>query len=63
MGSDGAAGLLQMRQAGARTLGQNERSCLVYGMPKVAMQMGAVEQEVPLSRLAEQLLEACSVAR
>jgi len=61
MGSDGAAGLLRMRQAGARTLGQDEKSCLIYGMPNVAKQMGAVELEVPLSRLAAQLLEICSV--
>jgi two-component system chemotaxis response regulator CheB len=63
MGNDGAAGLLQMRNAGARTLGQDEKSCLIYGMPRVAWQMGAVETEVPLSRLAEQVLEACAVQR
>jgi two-component system chemotaxis response regulator CheB len=62
MGSDGAAGLLQMREAGARTLGQDEKSCLIYGMPRMAMQMGAVEHEVSLSRLPEQILEACSVS-
>jgi two-component system chemotaxis response regulator CheB len=63
MGNDGAAGLLQMRRAGARTLGQDEKSCLIYGMPRVARQMGAVEAEIPLSRLAEQVLEACAVPR
>jgi two-component system chemotaxis response regulator CheB len=42
MGADGAQGLLAMRKAGARTLGQNEATCVVYGMPKVADQIGAV---------------------
>lgn len=55
MGSDGAAGLLRMRNAGARTLGQDETSCLIYGMPRVAKQMGAVEEEFPLDRLAQLL--------
>jgi two-component system chemotaxis response regulator CheB len=52
MGDDGARGLLAMRHAGARTLGQDEATCVVYGMPKVAVEMGAVEQVMPLLRLA-----------
>ena len=44
MGRDGAAGLLKMRHAGARTFGQNEKTCVVYGMPRVAYELGAVEQ-------------------
>lgn len=56
MGRDGAAGLLEMRHAGARTLGQSESTCVIYGMPKAAMQMGAVEAEYPLDRLAEELV-------
>jgi two-component system chemotaxis response regulator CheB len=56
MGRDGAAGLLAMRQAGARTLGQSEASCVIYGMPKAAMQAGAVEIELPLDRLAEEIV-------
>lgn len=56
MGRDGADGLLAMRRAGARTLGQDEASCLIYGMPKAAMQAGAVERELPLSRLAQAIL-------
>ena len=43
MGGDGAEGLLKMRQAGARTIGQDESTCVVYGMPKVAYDIGAVE--------------------
>ncbi len=56
MGRDGAAGLLEMRRAGARTLGQSEASCVIYGMPKAAMQAGAVEQELPLERMAEHIV-------
>lgn len=49
MGGDGAKGLLAMRQAGARTIGQDESTCVVYGMPKVAYDMGAVEYQEKLS--------------
>lgn len=57
MGSDGARGLLAMRNAGARTLGQDEASCVVYGMPKVAYELGGVEKQLPLSRVANGILE------
>lgn len=56
MGRDGAAGLLEMHRTGARTLGQTEASCVVYGMPKAAMQAGAVEAEFPLDRIAEEIV-------
>ncbi|OYW10225.1 MAG: chemotaxis response regulator protein-glutamate methylesterase [Rhodospirillales bacterium 12-71-4] len=56
MGRDGASGLLEMRRAGARTLGQSEASCVIYGMPKAAMQAGAVEAEMPLDRLTEEIV-------
>jgi two-component system chemotaxis response regulator CheB len=56
MGDDGARGLLAMRSAGARTLAQDEATCVVYGMPKVAVEMGAVEQVLPLLRLAPSAL-------
>lgn len=52
MGDDGARGLLAMRQAGARTLAQDEESCVVFGMPKVAVELGAAGEVLPLSRLA-----------
>ena len=45
MGGDGAKGLLAMRRAGARTIGQDESTCVVYGMPKVAYDLGAVLYE------------------
>lgn len=57
MGRDGAAGLLKMRHAGARTLGQNEKTCVVYGMPRVAHELGAVEQQLPLSAIGEEILK------
>ena len=52
MGSDGAKGLLAMKNAGARTIGQEESSCVVYGMPKVAYELGAVEYQEKLSDIA-----------
>lgn len=63
MGNDGAAGLLEMRQAGARTFGQNEATSLVYGMPKVAFSVGAVEQQLPLGRIADAVLSASNCAK
>lgn len=57
MGADGAAGLLAMRQAGARTLAQDEASSVVYGMPREALSLGAVEEVVPIDRLAGRLLD------
>ena len=51
MGRDGAQGLMAMRQAGARTLGQDESSCVVYGMPRAAFELGAVERQLPLEKL------------
>lgn len=56
MGDDGAAGLLAMRQAGARTLAQDEASCTVYGMPGAAVARGAVEQIVPLNLVSAALV-------
>ncbi len=53
MGADGAKGLLAMRNAGARTIGQNENSCIVYGMPKVAYEVGGVEKQYELDLIAQ----------
>ena len=55
MGGDGAKGLLEMRQAGAITIGQNEASCVVYGMPKVAYDIGAVQHQMELSNIANKV--------
>lgn len=57
MGRDGASGLLAMRQAGARTFGESEASCLIYGMPRAARDLGAVEIELPLDHMAASLLQ------
>jgi len=62
MGKDGAAGLLEMRRAGARTLGQDEASCVVYGMPRAAQETGAVERELPLARIPQEILTYCEPA-
>ena len=56
MGDDGARGLLEMRQAGAPTLVQDEASSVVWGMPGAAFRLGAAEEQVPLERIAERLL-------
>jgi two-component system chemotaxis response regulator CheB len=53
MGNDGAQGLLKMRQAGARTIAQNEATCVVYGMPREAVELGAAAQVLPLPAIAE----------
>jgi len=60
MGDDGAAGLLEMRNAGARTLAQDEESCVVFGMPKEALQRGAAEKTVSLDAIAGQILHQLS---
>ena len=52
MGSDGSKGLLEMRNAGALTVGQDEATCVVYGMPKVAFDIGAVQQQAPVTEIA-----------
>lgn len=63
MGADGAKGLLAMRQAGAHTIGQDEKSCVVYGMPKEAYDMGAVVRQAPLDSMASLILNYCKDMR
>ena len=53
MGGDGAQGLLKMKEAGAMTIGQDESSCVVYGMPKVAYEIGAVQYQEKLGNIAK----------
>lgn len=60
MGKDGAQGLLRMRQAGARTFGQDEASCVVYGMPREAALVGAVEEVVSLEDMSRRVLAAAA---
>jgi two-component system chemotaxis response regulator CheB len=56
MGKDGANGLLSLRNAGSQTIGQDESSCIVYGMPKEAYQLGAVEKQVSLENIPREIL-------
>lgn len=56
MGKDGAQGLLAMKQAGATTFAQDEASCVVFGMPREALHIGATENAVPLSEMSERIL-------
>lgn len=56
IGADGADGLLKMRQAGANTIAQNERSCVVFGMPREAIKLGAAEKVIVLREIAKTAL-------
>jgi len=60
IGKDGAAGLLKMRQQGSPTIGQDAASSTVYGMPRVAFEIGAVEQQLPLLSIASAI---CKIVR
>lgn len=57
MGRDGAQGLLNLRKAGAHTICQDEKSCVVFGMPKVAINLGAAAQILPLGEIAEAMIQ------
>ena len=59
MGKDGAEGMLELRKTGAVTLGQDEDSSLIYGMPRAAFECGAVSQQFSLDRMASAILDAC----
>jgi two-component system chemotaxis response regulator CheB len=61
IGADGAQGLLAMRNAGAPTIGQDKDSSMVYGMAKVAKDMGAVADEIPLDKIADKIISICRV--
>ncbi len=58
MGSDGVEGLRAIRGAGGRTLAESEETCVIYGMPKVAVEAGVVDKSVPLQQMAEAILSA-----
>jgi two-component system chemotaxis response regulator CheB len=63
MGDDGADGLLEMKKAGAATIAQDEQTCVVFGMPKVAIDRGAVDEVLPLQRIAHAILARTGLAR
>jgi len=56
MGDDGAKGIKEMHDAGAQTIAQNEATCVVYGMPQEAVKLGAIDYEVPLSKIPEMIV-------
>jgi two-component system chemotaxis response regulator CheB len=53
LGRDGAEGLLKLSQAGAATFGQDEDTCVVYGMPRAAYELGAVRHQLPLEKIGD----------
>jgi two-component system, chemotaxis family, protein-glutamate methylesterase/glutaminase len=57
MGDDGAKGLLEMKEAGARTIAQDEKSCVVFGMPNEAIKLGAADRVLPLDQIAHQIIK------
>jgi two-component system, chemotaxis family, protein-glutamate methylesterase/glutaminase len=63
MGRDGAQGLLAMRQRGARTFAQNQASSVIYGMPRAAVEAGAVERELSLEQVTTEVLKLCNAER
>jgi two-component system chemotaxis response regulator CheB len=63
MGDDGARGLLAMRRANGVTMAQDEETCVVYGMPRAAVEMGATSAQLPLSNIAHELLLMTAAAR
>lgn len=61
MGKDGAAGLAEMKRAGSYNVAQNEETCVVFGMPKVAIETGAIDKVLPLDKIAEELMKQMSL--
>lgn len=59
MGDDGARGMLEMKEAGATNLGQDETSCVVFGMPAEALRLGGVDRMLPLGRIADEVVRLC----
>lgn len=63
MGADGADGLLKMREAGAKTIAQDESTCVIFGMPKEAIKRGAVEKVLPIQQIPEEIIKSLTLAR
>lgn len=63
MGRDGADGLLELRNTGASTIGQDEATCIVYGMPRAAYEIGAVETQLPLHKIGPRIVAATNAAK
>ncbi|HRU66435.1 MAG TPA: chemotaxis protein CheB, partial [Spirochaetota bacterium] len=60
MGNDGAAGLLEMKEAGAWTIAQNEESCVVFGMPKEAIKLGAAKMVTDIDGIVDYIKKMCN---
>ena len=60
MGDDGAHGMKEMHDAGARTIAQDEASCVVFGMPGEAIKLGGVDKVLPLEKIAAEMLRFCA---
>jgi two-component system chemotaxis response regulator CheB len=63
MGRDGAAGMLAMRKAGADTIGQDEATSIIYGMPRAAFELGAVGRQLPLHTIGREVIDSCRLKR
>jgi two-component system chemotaxis response regulator CheB len=59
MGDDGAKGMLEMKEAGALTVAQDEETCIVFGMPREAIALGAIDKVLPLDRIAPEVVKLC----
>jgi two-component system chemotaxis response regulator CheB len=59
MGRDGASGIKIIKESGGRTIAQNEATCTVFGMPKMAIQEGGVDKILPLSKIPQQIMRWC----
>jgi len=57
MGADGAKGMFYMHNAGAKTIAQDEETCVVFGMPKVAISKGCVDEILPLHKITQRVLK------
>jgi two-component system, chemotaxis family, protein-glutamate methylesterase/glutaminase len=57
MGADGAKGILKLKTNGAYTIGQDQKTCMVYGMPKVAFELGAIQKQVPLEMVPKEIIK------
>ena len=57
MGADGAEGLLEMKKAGAGTIAQDEKTCVVFGMPKEAIKLGGVDKIVSIDQVASEIIK------
>lgn len=63
MGNDGASGMLAMKNAGSTTIAQDEKSCVVFGMPKEAISAGAVDTVVPLACIPKLIMDCANFGR